>query len=139
MKSQPVSIFERAATAHLRGRNTFLDMWTFDVAERMRIRRKSIARDAGLDESYDVGPAYPSEGPQIVNVSNGGGLFKGAVLAAGLLLGGGGSALGLASMLGAFTDKPAAVVPGPMAPAEWEITVESVDGEPVITNAKPVK
>ncbi len=96
-----------------------------------------------MDESYDVGPAYPSEGPQIVNVSNGGGLFKGAALAAGLLLGGGGSALGLASMLGAFADKPAAasaaVVPEPMAPAEWEITVESVDGEPVITKARPVE
>jgi len=115
-------------------------MWTFDVAERMRIRRKAIARDAGLDESYDVGPAYPSEGPQIVNVSNGGGLVKGAALAAGLLLGGGGAGLGVASLLGAFVDKPAAaVVPDTPAPTEWEITVESVDGEPVITEAKPVE
>lgn len=110
-----------------------------DVAERMKIRRKSIARDAGLEDSYDVGPAYPSEGPQIVNVSHGGGgLLKGAALAAGLLLGGGGASLGVAAMLGAFVDRPAAVVPATPAPVEWEITVESVDGEPVITKATPV-
>jgi hypothetical protein len=105
----------------------------------MKIRRKAIARDAGLDDSYDVGPAYPSEGPQIVNVSHGGGLLKGAAMAAALLLGGGGASLGLASLLGAFVGRPAAVVPATPAPVEWEITVESVDGEPVITNAEPVK
>ena len=111
-----------------------------DVAERMKIRRKAIARDSGLDESYDVGPAYPQQGPSIVNVASGGGLLKGAALAAGLLLGGGGASLGAASLLGLFggsaAPPAAAVVP---EATEWEITVESVDGDPVITGAKPVE
>lgn len=134
------SVLEAAAKAHLTGRNTFLDMWTMDVAERMKIRRKAIARDSGLDESYDVGPAYPQQGPQIVNVSSGGGLIKGALLSSLLLAGGGGGALGAASLLGMFggTTPAAATVPAP-APQEWEVTVESVDGDPVITNAKPVE
>ena len=133
------SVLEAAAKAHLTGRNTFLDMWTMDVAERMKIRRKAIARDSGLDESYDVGPAYPQQGPSIVNVSSGGGLIKGALLSSLLLAGGGGGALGAASLLGMFggTTPAAATVPAP-APQEWEVTVESVDGDPVITNAKPV-
>ena len=95
-----------------------------------------------MDESYDVGPAYPQQGPSIVNVASGGGLLKGAALAAGLLLGGGGASLGAASLLGLFggsvppAKAAAAVVPDG---TEWEITVESIDGDPVITGAKPVE
>jgi len=132
------SILEAAAEAHLTGRNTFLDVWTMDVAERMKIRRKAIARDAGMDESYDVGPAYPQQGPSTTIVSQGGGLVKGALLSAALLFGGGGASLGVASLLGLFGGSTPAAAVAPEA-VEWEITVESVDGEPVITNAKPIK
>ena len=105
-------------------------MWTMDVAERMKIRRKAIARDSGLDESYDVGPAYPQQGPSIVNVSSGGGLIKGALLSSLLLAGGGGGALGAASWLGMFGGAPPAAAPGGAPPPRGVLAAD--------TNAKPL-
>ena len=114
--------------AHLQGRNRFLNMWTHDVAERMKIRRKGIAADSGLEPSYDVGP-YPSEQSSVVNVNNGGWL-KGMV-AGGLmsLAGAGAVGLGLNSM--GLLDRQATVrsVEQAVEPMEFDIVIESVDGE----------
>ena len=60
------------------------------------MRRKALARDTGIDDSYDVGtyPEMPDE-ISVMNVNNGGGLLKGALMGAALFAGGAG-AFGLA-------------------------------------------
>jgi len=106
---------------------------THDVVERLRIRRKALADDAGLDESYDVG-TYP---PAVTNLVVGRGLGR---LGLGAVLGGLGS-LGVAAALGAFAPSlpsPATSVPAPGA-QEWDITIESVDGKPTVTSAEVVE
>jgi hypothetical protein len=121
-------VVARWASAHLKGRNRFLNMWMHDVAERLQIRRKGIARDAGLEDSYDVG-TYPSEPSSVVNVNNGGWL-KGMV-AGGLmsLAGAGAVGVGLHSM--GLLDRQAIVrsVEQTAEPMEFDIVIESVDGE----------
>ena len=115
--------------AHLRGRTRFLNVMTHDVVERLRIRRKALAADAGLDESYDVG-TYPPE-PSSVTVEHGGWL-KGLV-AGGLMSMAGAGALGLGLSLAGVnlpggkpdTSPPASAVD----PMEFDIVIESVDGE----------
>lgn len=122
-------VIERGMVAHLRGRNRFLNVMTHDVVERLRIRRKALAADAGLDESYDVG-TYPPE-PSSVTVENGGWL-KGLV-AGGLMSMAGAGALGLGLSLAGVnlpggkpdTSPPASAVD----PMEFDIVIESVDGE----------
>lgn len=120
--------------AHLQGRNRFLNIWSHDVAERLRIRRKGLAADAGLEPSYDVG-TYPPELTTVVVPSNG--LAR---IAVGALVGGLGS-LGVAAALGAFAVTPSGpVTPGPAAEGqEWEITIESVNGKPTVTKAEVVE
>jgi len=84
-----------------------------------------MAHDAGLGE-LDVG-TYPSHGA--VNVVDGGGFWKGLVVA-GLAAGGLGAASGL------FTSPVEAVVQPPVAvearAQEWELEIISVDGKPVV-------
>jgi len=94
--------------AHLMGRNRFLNIMTHDVTERLKIRRKALATDAGLDESYDVG-TYPP-GVETVNITKGTNPIAAAVLTSVLLGTGGAGALGVANLLGMF-DKAAAVAP----------------------------
>jgi len=109
-------------------------MWTHDVAERMKIRRKALAADAGLDDSYDVG-TYPDEVTTVI-VGRGGGLGP---LIGGVLAGGLGS-LGLAAALGAFSmSGTAATVPDPPKGQEWDITIESVNGKPAVTDVEVVE
>lgn len=36
-------------------RSQLSEIWLEDICERMKIRRKALAKDAGLDASYDVG------------------------------------------------------------------------------------
>jgi len=79
-----------------------MNVWLHDVSERMRIRRRAVARDAGLDESFDVG-TYP-EVPDEMNVRiDGGSTLRGALIG-GLLLASGaglaGVAANMAGMLG---------------------------------------
>ena len=121
-------VIERGMAAHLKGRNRFLNMWMHDVAERLQIRRKGIARDAGLDDSYDVG-TYPSEPPSVMNV-NGGGWLKGMV-AGGLmsLAGAGAVGLGLHSMGLLERQSTVRSVEQTAEPMEFDIVIESVDGE----------
>ena len=102
-------VFEKGMSAHLKGRNRFLNVMTHDVVERLKIRRKALATDAGLDESYDVG-TYPP-GVETVNITKGTNPIAAAVLTSVLLGTGGAGALGAANLLGMF-DKaaPAAAV-----------------------------
>jgi len=59
-------------------------MWIHDVAERLRIRRKAIARDANLDDSFDVG-TYPSSSEEVVVHVNKGNNNLLSILIAGAL------------------------------------------------------
>jgi len=123
-------IIERGMAAHLRGRNRFLNVMTHDVVERLKIRRKALAVDAGLDESYDVG-TYPPE-PSEVTVE-GGGWLKGLV-AGGLMSMAGAGALGLGLSLAGASDPSVGTttpsIPAPaIDPVEFDVVIESVDGE----------
>jgi len=104
------------------------NIWAHDIAQRLRIRRKILANDAGLGE-LDVG-TYPSHGS--VNVVDGGGFWKG-LLVAGLAAGGLGMASGLfrPGMPGVVAP-PVVATPAVSAPQEWELEIISVDGEPQI-------
>ena len=128
-------------SAHLRGRNRFLNMWMHDVANRLQIRRKALARDEGLDESYDVG-TYPSETTTVVQ--GGPGMVKSALLTAVLMGLGGAGVLGASHLLGSLPSSrampadvqpPAAVVPA----TEFDITVETVDGKLKVTDVQEVE
>ena len=128
-------------SAHLKGRNRFLNVWMHDVANRLQIRRKALARDAGLDESYDVG-TYPSETTTVVQ--GGPGMVKSALLTAVLMGLGGAGVLGASHLLGSLPSSrampadvqpPAAVVPA----TEFDITVETVDGKLKVTDVQEVE
>ena len=134
-------VFEQGMSAHLKGRNRFLNVWMHDVANRLQIRRKALARDAGLDESYDVG-TYPSETTTVVQ--GGPGMVKSALLTAVLMGLGGAGVLGASQLLGVLPSSraqpvdaqpPAAVVPA----TEFDITVETVDGKLKVTDVQEVE
>lgn len=127
-------VFEKGMSAHLKGRNRMLNMWMHDVSERFRIRRKTLAKDAGLDESYDVG-TYPSE--QTTIVVGGGGMSK-ALIAGMMLVTGGAGGLGLSALLSSPPVPERAPATSPAAPIEFDVTIEEVGGRPVITDVKEV-
>ncbi len=66
------------------------NIWAHDVASRLKMRRKAIANDMGLEE-WDVG-SYPPH--QVMINPPAGGFVKGALLSAGLLAAGGGATAG---------------------------------------------
>ncbi len=133
-------VFERGMSAHLKGRNRFLNMWMHDVAARLQIRRKALARDAGLDDSYDVG-TYPPE--QTLIQSGGPSFLKTALVTAAMIGLGGAGALSALSVLPSSADPlPAghAVETVPAATAtEFDITIETVDGALSVTGVKKVE
>ncbi len=107
------------------------NIWAHDIAQRLKIRRKIMAKDAGLGE-LDVG-TYPSNGA--VNLVDNGGFWKGIAMA-GLAAGGLGAVSGLFQLK---PETPLVVDPAPpvVAPAEsvsqeWELEIISVDGKPVV-------
>lgn len=102
-----------------------------------------MARDAGLDDSYDVG-TYPAE--TIVREHRGPGLVRTAAVVAAMAGLGGAGALGAAQMLlpllgtgnaASPVQPPAAVVP--ITEAEFDITVETVDGKLKVTDVHEVE
>ncbi len=138
----PSPVIEEGMSAHLKGRNRFLNMWMHDVANRLQIRRKALARDAGLDESYDVG-TYPGESTTVIQ--GGPGMVKTSLLTAALMGLGGAGVLGASQLLDALPSSrvrpvdarpPAVVVP---AETEFDITVETVDGQLKVTGVKEVE
>jgi len=132
MKEAAKSVYQTKS----RQRQLVANIWAHDIAQRLKIRRKTMAKDAGLGE-VDVG-TYPSNGA--VNLIDGGGFWKGLALAT--LAGGG---LGIAS--GLFQMKPdtapLVVDPSPAVVApetqEWELEIMSVDGKPVVKGIRRVQ
>ena len=141
----PSPVIEEGMSAHLKGRNRFLNMWMHDVANRLQIRRKALARDAGLDESYDVG-TYPGETTTVIQ--GGPGMVKTSLLTAALMGLGGAGVLGASNFLNAISSSqsrpvdvqpPAVVAPVEPAETEFDITVETVDGQLKVTGVKEVE
>ena len=132
-------VIEQGMASHLKGRNRFLNMWLHDVASRLKIRRKALARDAGLEDSYDVG-TYPQ---QQTIVRGGIGNVASALLTAGAMGLGGAGMLAATQLLGSHTSSRAAAVPQPPAAGvferEFEITVETVDGQMKVTGVQEVE
>jgi hypothetical protein len=103
------------------------NLQTHDLAERYRLRRATLAKEAGLPvEAF----ALPFPGNQVTTTTNntGGGLVRGAVLSALLLAAGGGGTLGGLHLLdrapqqGPDVTSPAA--PAPRAPQDFDIRLE---------------
>ena len=63
------------------------NVWAHDLSNRLKMRRKSVAKELGLGDDWDVG-TFPSS-TVTINEQQRGGILKGAALAAGLLAGGG--------------------------------------------------
>ena len=63
------------------------NVWAHDLSNRLKMRRKSVAKELGLGDDWDVG-TFPSS-TVTINEHQRGGILKGAALAAGLLAGGG--------------------------------------------------
>ena len=63
------------------------NVWAHDLSNRLKMRRKSVAKELGLGDDWDVG-TFPSS-TVTINEQQRGGVLKGAALAAGLLAGGG--------------------------------------------------
>ena len=63
------------------------NVWAHDLSNRLKMRRKSVAKELGLGDDWDVG-TFPSS-TVTINEQPRGGILKGAALAAGLLAGGG--------------------------------------------------
>lgn len=82
-------------SAWAKARSRVFNIWHHDLAERMKLRRRGLARDAGFDESYDVG-TYPPEGNTNIVINEGMGFLKAALLAAAM--GAAGVAGGMAIM-----------------------------------------
>lgn len=83
---------DEAIKRHLSGKYGFWKMWAHDVAQRAKIRRKSLAKEAGLPDDSDVGPVWPdSQRDSRVYIKHGGGYLAGAMTS--LLTAGAGAAL----------------------------------------------
>ena len=121
-----------------RQRQLVANIWAHDIAQRLKIRRKTMAKDAGLGE-VDVG-TYPSNGA--VNLIDGGGFWKGIALA-GLAAGGLGAVSGLFQLKPeaplVVDPSPPVVAPAEAAAQEWELEIMSVDGEPVVKGIRRVE
>lgn len=117
------------------------NIWAHDMAERMKIRRKVIAKDSGLGD-MDVG-TFPSEGATHTVIDRGSNPLTG-VLLAGLLSAGAGG-LGTYAMLGdrSVTSDGSSVINTPketdraLAPIDLEIEIVGEEGGVTIESVKP--
>lgn len=66
------TIREKSLSEYLTAKSDLWHVWNWDVAQRMKIRRKAIAKEAGLEDSWDVGSAVP----QIYTDPPGGGVIE---------------------------------------------------------------
>ena len=106
MRDSVKSIYESRAKA----KSLMTNIWSHDIVERMKIRRKVMAKECGLGD-IDVG-TYPSHPATIINQSS-----SIVPILAGLGILGGGLAGGM-GLAGAFDRDPVPVV----APAVIEKT-----------------
>jgi hypothetical protein len=108
------SIYESGAKA----RSLMTNVWSHDIAERMKIRRKVMAKDCGLGD-IDVG-TYPSNPATIIHQSSILPLLAGLGILGGGLAGG----LGLSGLL----DRPVAPPPAVRSvPVEFDLEIIGVD------------
>ena len=98
MRDSVKAIYESRAKA----KSLMTNVWSHDIVERMKIRRKVMAKDCGLGD-IDVG-TYPSNPATIINQSS-----SMLPLLAGLGILGGGVAGGM-GLAGAFDRDPVPVV-----------------------------
>ena len=107
------------------------NIWAHDMAERMKIRRKVIARDSGLGD-VDVG-TFPSEGATHTIIDRGMGPV-GPLLLGGLLTAAGFGGFSLMS------SAPALAPPAKeeVKPIELEIEVISSESGPLIKSVRKV-
>jgi hypothetical protein len=104
--------------------NLLSNIWHHDLANRLKMRRKSDARTMGLGDDYPVG-TYPSHPATIVQSSSPLPAILAALgLAGGGLMGG----IGLMSLLGGTGDRPPAVQPTlsprrPLSPLQFDIEI----------------
>ena len=80
-----------------RDKSLIKNIWAHDLTSRLRMRRKALANDMGL-EGWDVG-TYPENKVVVAGSSGSGGVLKGAAMAAGLLAGGGAGGVFLTDMM----------------------------------------
>ena len=93
------------------------NVWAHDLSNRLKMRRKSVAKELGLGDDWDVG-TFPSS-TVTINEQQRGGVLKGAALAAGLLAGGGTGGFLVSDLV-----NPSA--PQPVVEAIEEVVEESV-------------
>lgn len=87
----------KLAQLGMRDKSLLKNIWAHDLTSRLKMRRKSIANDMGL-ENWDVG-TYPENKVVVAGYSGSGGVLKGAAMAAGLLAGGGAGGVFLSDMM----------------------------------------
>ena len=110
-------VIKAAAESFLREKNRLRNGWLHDVADRMKIRRQSIANEAGMGEGYDVGTYPCSDNSMTVTGASAGALVT-AVLGTAL----GAGALGFA----ANSIMSSAATPDPITNTEtYDYSVDS--------------
>lgn len=106
------------------------NVWAHDLVERLKIRRKVMARDCGLGD-VEVG-TYPSHPATIIN--DNGGFWKGIALA-GLAATGLGT--GALAMSGAFAEPLQRKTPLPSSTL-YEIEIIGTDSGVEVKSVRPV-
>lgn len=126
-------ILRKGIQSDLKGRFRFLNMWQHDVVQRWKIRRKALAKEAGLDDDYDVG-SYPESrktiGDTVTVVDNSlsaGKLAAIALVVASLLTGG--SAAGWLAAASLLSGKAVSVQSAPDTPLKTRIEREVWDAD----------
>ena len=99
-----LEVVKNLARGTTRHKSLIQNICAHDLTNRLKMRRKAIANDMGLEE-WDVG-SYPPN--QVMINPPAGGLVKGALLSAGLLAAGGGATAG--GLFLANRQEPAPVV-----------------------------
>ena len=112
------------------------NLWAHDISERMKIRRKVMARDSGLGD-LDVG-TFPSEGATHTLVERGISPLA-ATLLAGAMAAAGVAGAGVYALLSGSPDTITPKVPAPtLKPIDLEIEVIGGADGPVIQSVVPI-
>ena len=112
----PKTVLSMAGKNRTRGKALFSNLWFHDLANRLKVRRKVEAKNAGLGDDWDPG-TYPSHPVHITS-----GIVKGALLALAATGTGAGGVLYLMDKL-----KPAPAIPSPVTPPPTTDKVNVID------------
>ena len=102
-----------------RWRSLVANVWAHDLVERLKIRRKMMAKDCGLGD-VEVG-TYPSHPATIINQ---GSMLSPILMGLGLL---GGGVIGGMGLSGLF-DRVAVPPPAKSSPMEFDLEIIGTDG-----------